>query len=120
MSWSTVLKGKENEEKLGIEKKQSMPSLFSQKYNRLDTNRSSFGDVHERESKWSKIDRMFDRLSGMQFEGLSKMLVDLAKRENGSIKGVFRNYKTNDKIGEFAKSQEVRHELSLLSNGKKK
>lgn len=78
------------------------------------------GELHDGESRWAKIDKMLDKLAGLQFNGLSKALVELAKWENGTIKGVFRNYKTNDKITEFAKSHKVRRELSLLVIPKKK
>jgi hypothetical protein len=62
-------------------------------------------EVHvEKGSKWSKIDRTFDKLANLQFNNLSKILVDAAKKENGTIKGVFRNYKTNEKISEYVKS----------------
>lgn len=73
----------------------------------------------DNESKWSKIDRLFDKLSGLQFTALSKVLVGLAKRESGNIKSVFRNYNANDKMGEFAKYQEVRQELVLMKAKKK-
>jgi hypothetical protein len=46
----------------------------------MDTNRSSIDEAEDGESKWSKIDRLFDKLSALQFNGLSRVLVDLAKR----------------------------------------
>jgi hypothetical protein len=106
------------ESRVAVNKKGSMPSQFSNNLSRLQTNRSSM-ETDEGESKWSRIDRQFDRLSGLQFTGLARALVGLAKRENGNIKSVFRNYKADDKMGEFSKSQAVRQELLLLKTKKK-
>jgi hypothetical protein len=118
MSFSTLSTGKENDSRMAANKKGSMPSQFSSKFSRLETNRSSIEEDGS-ETKWSKIDQLFDKLSGLHFTGLSRALVSLAKRESGSIKSVFRNYKANDKMGEFAKSHEVRQELVLLKAKKK-
>lgn len=63
--------------------------------------------------EWGAVDRVWGRVGGLGSEPLADALL-LAARQEGSIKSVFRNYRTNERMGELVRQAEVRGQLAKL------